>query len=139
MKEIIHTVEIGASPTKVYDALATEKGLAGWWTKKARVDGDLIHFTFEGTFNPVLRVDQSESAKLVAWSYVSGAEPWTGSTIRFEMAEQDGKTGLLFRHRYGQDLPDEMFGVFNFNWAHYLDSLRLLCETGTGAPFGAKA
>jgi hypothetical protein len=28
-------------------------------------------------------------------------------------------------------------GVFNYNWAHYLESLRLLCSTGTGKPFRA--
>jgi len=137
MREIIHAVEVGAPPAKVERALTTQEGLAGWWTTKVRVDGDLIRFTFEGDFNPVMRVDQREPGKLVAWSYDSGAEPWAGSTFRFELAEREGKTGVLFRHRYGQELPDEMFGMFNFNWAHYLDSLRLLCETGAGTPFAA--
>jgi hypothetical protein len=62
-----------------------------------------------------------------------------GSTIRFEFGERDGKTGVLFRHRYGRNLPDEVFGVFNFNWAYYLESLRLLCETGSGKPFQPEA
>ena len=133
MQDIIHTVEVAASPAAVDRAITTQDGLAAWWTKKVRKEGDRIHFTFERGFNPVMRVEQHEPGKLVAWSTES--EPWTGSTIRFELAERDGKTGLLFHHRYAQELPDEMFGVFNFNWAYYLESLRLFCETGTGKPF----
>jgi uncharacterized protein YndB with AHSA1/START domain len=133
MREIIHTVEVAVAPAVVEQALTTREGLSAWWTKKVEKEGELIRFTFEKGFNPVMRVDHHEAGKLIAWSAESA--PWTGSTIRFELAERDGKTGLLFRHRYAQELPDDMFGVFNFNWAYYLESLRLYCETGTGKPF----
>jgi uncharacterized protein YndB with AHSA1/START domain len=135
MREIIHAVDIGAPVADVERALTTRDGLAAWWTTGVQVDGDRIRFTFEGDFNPVMRVDQVEPGKLVAWALDSGAEPWTGSTFRFELGDRDGKTGLLFRHRYGTDLPDEVYGMFNFNWGYYLESLRLFCETGTGKPF----
>ena len=29
------------------------------------------------------------------------------------------------------------YGIYNFNWGCYLESLRLYCETGTGKPFQA--
>lgn len=135
MRDIIHAVEIEAPVASVEEAITTRSGLSRWWTTGVDVDGDRISFTFEKGFNPVMRVEQREPGKVVAWALESGADPWAGSTIRFELGERDGKTGLLFRHRYGQDLPDEMFGMFNFNWAHYLESLRLLCETGSGKPF----
>lgn len=133
MREIIHSVEVAAAPGVVEQALTTQEGLSAWWTRRVELEGELIRFTFEKGFNPVMRVDQHEAGKLVAWSTESA--PWTGSTIRFELSERDGKTGVLFRHQYAQDLPDEMFGVFNFNWAYYLESLRLFCETGSGKPF----
>lgn len=135
MKEIIHTVEIDAPVASVEQAITTEPGLSGWWTRGVSVDGDRISFTFEKGFNPTMRVEEREPGKLVAWVPESGAEPWAGSTIRFELGERDEKTGVLFRHRYGQELPDEVFGIFNFNWGYYLESLRLLCETGSGKPF----
>ena len=135
MKEIIHSLEVEAPVASVEEALTTERGLSRWWTAGVAVVDDRISFTFEKGFNPVMRVDHHEAGKLVAWAPESGAEPWMGSTIRFELGERDGRTGILFRHRYGQDLPDEMFGVFNFNWAYYLESLRQLCEEGTGKPF----
>jgi uncharacterized protein YndB with AHSA1/START domain len=135
MREIIHAVDIAAPVADVERALTTRAGLAAWWSREVAVDGDLIRFTFEGDFNPVMRIDHLDPGKLVAWAYDSGAEPWTGSTFRFELGEKDGKTGVLFRHRYGMDLPDDVYGMFNFNWAYYLESLRLSCETGTGKPF----
>jgi uncharacterized protein YndB with AHSA1/START domain len=138
VKEIIHTVEIGSPVASVEEALTTQVGLAGWWTTGVDVESDRISLTFEKGFNPVMRLEQREPGKLVAWEPESGADPWMGSTIRFELGERDGKTGLLFRHRYRRDLPDEVFGVFNFNWGYYLESLRLLCETGSGKPFQAE-
>jgi uncharacterized protein YndB with AHSA1/START domain len=133
MREIIHSVEVAADPEVVEQAITTREGLSAWWTRRVEPEGDSIRFTFEKGFNPLMRVDQHEAGKLVAWSTESA--PWRGSAIRFELSERDGRTGLLFRHRYALDLPDEMFGVFNFNWAYYLESLRLFCETGSGKPF----
>jgi uncharacterized protein YndB with AHSA1/START domain len=135
MREIIHTVEVAAAPAAVDRALTTQDGLSAWWTREVREEDGLIRFTFEKDFNPVMRVEQHEPGKVVSWSTESGAEPWAGSTIRFELTEREEKTSLLFRHRYGSDLSDEVFGVFNFNWAYYLESLRLFCETGTGKSF----
>jgi uncharacterized protein YndB with AHSA1/START domain len=133
MREIIHSVEVAADAEVLDEAITTREGLSQWWTKKVEKDGDRIRFTFEKGFNPVMRVEQHEPGKVVAWSTES--EPWTESSIRFELAEREGKTGVLFRHQYAHELPDEMFGVFNFNWAYYLESLRLFCETGSGKPF----
>ena len=135
MKEIIHNLEIDAPIGSVERALTTQESLSSWWTTGVAVDGDRISFTFEDGFNPVMRVDRRAPGQLVAWVPETGADPWMGSTIRFEIGERNGKTAILFRHRYGQDLPDEVFGIFNYNWAYYLDSLRLLCETGQGKPF----
>ncbi len=38
MKTIIHVVDTDAPPEKVYAALTTEKGLAGWWTTIVKAD-----------------------------------------------------------------------------------------------------
>ena len=36
-----------------------------------------------------------------------------------------------------RELSDDAYGTYNFNWGYYLESLRLLGETGTGKPFQA--
>ena len=35
MPDIVHTVEIATTPDRLYDALTTQGGLAGWWTPQA--------------------------------------------------------------------------------------------------------
>jgi uncharacterized protein YndB with AHSA1/START domain len=135
VKEIIHALEVHAPPSEVFRALTTEQGLSGRWTSGVRVDGDLVRFTFEDPFHPIMRVTQVEDGKLVAWAFEGGHEPWNGSTFRFDLQERDGTTAVLFRMSYGQELPDEQYGVYNYNWAYYLESLRLLCQEGSGKPF----
>jgi hypothetical protein len=41
----------------------------------------------------------------------------------------------MFTQIYAQELSDEVYGTYNFNWGYYLQSLKLLCETGMGTPF----
>src|SRR5262249_28032029 len=50
-----------------------------------------------------------------------------------------GETGLTFVQVYAQELSDEVYGTYNFNWGYYLGSLKSLCETGTGTPFQASS
>jgi uncharacterized protein YndB with AHSA1/START domain len=135
VKEIIHAFQIGAPSGDVFRALTTEEGLSGWWTTGVRVDGDVVRFTFEDPFHPVMRVTERDEPLAVAWAFESGHEPWTGSTFRFDLQERGGTTAVLFRMSYGQEFPDEQYGFYNFNWGYYLESLRLLAEEGSGKPF----
>jgi hypothetical protein len=48
-----------------------------------------------------------------------------------------GGTRLRFWQEYAVELADDYYGAYNFNWGYYLESLRLLCATGTGKPFPA--
>ena len=41
---------------------------------------------------------------------------------------------LFFRQEYAQELSDEEYGRYNFNWGYCLHSLKRLCETGEGTP-----
>jgi uncharacterized protein YndB with AHSA1/START domain len=135
VKEIIHAFQVGAPRSEVFRALTTEDGLSGWWTTKVRVEGDVVRFTFEDPFHPVMRVVEREEPGVLAWALDGGHEPWNGSMFRFDLQKGDGRTAVLFRMSYGQELADEQYGVYNYNWAYYLDSLRLLCEEGRGKPF----
>ena len=71
----------------------------------------------------------------MSWTCVGGAEQWAGASIRFDVQNQEGGSRLVFRQGYGTEIDEESFGVYNFNWAYYLESLRNYCETGTGKPF----
>ena len=36
MADIVHRIGINAPATKVYDAVATAQGVAGWWTRETK-------------------------------------------------------------------------------------------------------
>jgi len=46
-------------------------------------------------------------------------------------------TVVRFWENYARELSDDAYGTYNFNWGYYLESLRLLGETGTGKPLQA--
>ena len=57
--DIIHSLDIEATPERLYDAIAKQEGLAGWWTPQAtaeRREGAINEFRFEPGFTLALRV-----------------------------------------------------------------------------------
>jgi uncharacterized protein YndB with AHSA1/START domain len=139
-KNMVHHVfEIASPPETVFDALTTTVGLAGWWNTTARASarsvGGLISVSFDG-FSPQMQVTRIDPPRSLTWQGLGPNPAWGDSnTLRVELeATQDG-TVVHFWHELGAELND--FGTTNFNWGYYLDSLRLLCETGAGKPFRA--
>jgi uncharacterized protein YndB with AHSA1/START domain len=138
MRTIHHVVDIAAPPATVYRNLTTAQGLAAWWTKKVVADeavGGKVEFMFMPGFNPTMRIVDLEPARRVKWECVDGVELWRGDTFEFELEARDPGTRLRFWQQYATELPDDDYGSFNFNWAYYLESLRLLCADGAGKPF----
>ena len=138
MKTIIHAVHIHAAPNTVYDALTTAEGLSKWWTTQVAIDagtGGVIWFTFHGDFHPHMQQTALEPHRLVRWSCVAGHPNWQNNTFSFTLEERKDETLLGFVQEYAQELSDEVYGTYNFNWGYYLNSLKQLCETGMEMPF----
>jgi uncharacterized protein YndB with AHSA1/START domain len=142
MNIIHHVLDVDAPASTIWSALTDPEGLAGWWSTKlnmpsAEVGAD-IHWTFGGDFNPVTRITALEDQREVDWLCVSGHEPWQDNTFRFQMERlDDSRTKLRFWQIYAVELEDDYYGVYNYNWGYYLESLRLFCTTGEGKPFKA--
>lgn len=139
-QRIVHAVEIAAPPAKVRAALATAEGLRGWWSTRVETaeSPHAQHFTFMEGFNPVMTVEVDEPDH-IAWRCTAGAELWQGDPIEFRLQASDTGTQLLFTQEYTSSVPDEVYGMFNYNWAYYLESLRLLCTEGAGKPHDGAA
>jgi uncharacterized protein YndB with AHSA1/START domain len=137
MKRIVHFVHIRAATEKVYRALTTEEGLAGWWSTAVRVrpGGGVMSFRFTGDFNPDMEPTELEPNRRVEWRCVGGHDNWRDSTFSFDLRDAGGGAELLFVQTYERELSDEVYGAYNFNWGYYLGSLKRLCETGEGTPF----
>jgi uncharacterized protein YndB with AHSA1/START domain len=108
MKQIIHAVLIHhVAPSAVFEALTTEAGLRGWWTKQVAVEegvGGIIRFTFGGDFNPQMKQVTLDRDRRVVWQCVDGHANWLDNTFTFSLEERNGETMLLFAQDYAREL-----------------------------------
>ncbi|MDX6250847.1 MAG: hypothetical protein QOF10_4207, partial [Kribbellaceae bacterium] len=136
MVDILHRVGVKSSSLdEVYGALTTVEGLSAWWTDATRGDTEVdgvLQFRFrEGGFDMVVR--ELEPAKHVLWEVVDGPAEWVGTTVSFDLKQEDDYTIILFKHE-GWREPVEFMHHCSTKWATFLLSLKSLVETGKGAP-----
>lgn len=136
MPDILHRIGIqGGTPEQVYDALTTLDGLRGWWTEDTTGStdtGGVIQFRFPpGGFDMLVR--EQVPGKRVTWEVVDGPEEWIGTTIEWELRQDDDFTIILFSHQ-GWREPVEFMHHCSTKWATYLVSMKSLLETGQGRP-----
>jgi uncharacterized protein YndB with AHSA1/START domain len=140
MFDILHRVGIKTSPDKVYQALATPEGVAGWWTAETTGDkkaGGMIKFRFSehgrelGVFDS--KILDLQPNRRVEWQVVNGPDEWVGTKICFELKQEGDYTIVMFKHA-GWKEPVEFMYHCNTKWATFLMSLKSLGETGKGQP-----
>lgn len=136
MKTIIHHVMIKAPVAKVHEALVTPRELSSWWTTNVSKDGDVLEFYFMDGMGPHMKIVKNNDAH-VTWRCIDGHDNWQDDAFTFDLNEAEGVTHLMFRQHYTVEQPDEVYGMYNYNWGFYMDSLREYCENGTGRPFQA--
>jgi len=139
--DIVHRIGIKAPATKVYEALATVQGVAGWWTREttgsSKVGGKL-NVRFRHKDGKEIGQMDFEMTKLdpsreVRWRFLSGPPEWVGTDATFELTQDGDMTILVFGHRNWKE-PVEFMAHCSMKWAVFLMSLRELVETGKGKP-----
>lgn len=141
MQKIIHVLTIKSDPNKVFEAIATAEGLSQWWSTNVRSEekiGGIVDFTFVEDFNPNMKITALQRPLQVKWECVAGHEPWEDNKFSFKLTEDNGLTQLIFIQEYAKEISDEAYGVYNYNWAYYLHSLKQYCESGEGKPHSPK-
>jgi len=140
MVDIIHRIGIKALPAKVYDALATVDGVAGWWTTDTTGESKV-----GGVFTTVFRDHGAEKGRMdfdvlelnpgkhVHWRVKAGPPEWVGTDVTFSLAHEGDQTVILFGHRNWRE-PVDFMAHCSMKWATFLLSLRELVETGQGKP-----
>ena len=139
MASIKHLFHIDAPRQKVYEAISTIEGLKNWWTRQTTggsQPGDVIAFRF-GEPGMDFKVSGLKKDVEVSWECVAGFDDWIGTTITFQLDENDSKTRVRFSHD-GWKITNDHYAGCNFSWGRYMESLRQYCQTGEGAPFGSK-
>lgn len=141
MVDILHRIGIKAPLPKVYEALATREGLAGWWTNDTRGAskvGEILNFHFTnkageeiGRFD--MKVLELVPNQRVRWEVVGGLGEWIGTKISFDLKVEDEYVVVLFRHADWKE-PSEGMHHCSTKWAIFMMSLKTLCESGQGNP-----
>jgi uncharacterized protein YndB with AHSA1/START domain len=138
MPDIRHRVGIAAPQPRVYEMLATQGGLAEFWTSQVEGDtgvGGKLRFFF-GRPEPsaVMEVIELSPDQRVRWRCVEGPPHWVGTTITFDLKDVDGETVLLFTHADWRE-PVEFMHHCSTKWATVLLGLRTGLEGGAFTAF----
>ena len=142
MVDIVHRVATQAPISKVYAALATIDGIAGWWTRETTGEstvGGKINTTFHIPDGKELGKISFEVVALkpnqqVRWRFIDGGPPeWLGSEAIFTLFQAGDYTVVHFAHR-GWKEEVEFTAHCSTKWAIFLMSLKELVETGKGRP-----
>lgn len=141
MIDIIHRIGIKAPISKVYAAVSTVEGVAGWWTKDAvgeskRGGAVQVHFrsaSGEAIGKVAFDFIELNPSNEVRWRITSGPEEWVGTDVTFALSQDGDYTVILFGHRNWREAI-EFTAHCSMKWATFLLSLRQFVETGTGRP-----
>ncbi len=135
-KNIYHRLLIEAPVEKVYEAITTQKGLAGWWTTETIAKpevGSIMKFSF-GDYHKEIKIEELKPYSKVKWLCLKAFPEWIGTTLTFEL-EPHAKGSVLFFHHDGWKEYSNEFASCSYDWALFFRSLKFLCETGKGFPY----
>jgi uncharacterized protein YndB with AHSA1/START domain len=138
VKQILHVFDVQASKETVFRAISSLQGLAEWWTTDVSGEqtvGGTILFHFGGDFNPHMEITHLAQNHSTKWKCTGGHDKWLSSLFTFSLKDQESQTRVMFQQEYATELSDDDYGIYNFNWGYYLESLRLYCENGEGKPY----
>lgn len=110
MVHIKHRIGIKAPVNKVYQAVSTLEGIAGWWTldtKGTSAVGQTMALLFhspEGKEIGIMQIELKDLQpdKKVHWYCRDGPAEWIGTEVTFDLSQQDGYTIVLFSHHNGK-------------------------------------
>ncbi len=141
MVDIIHRIGIKAPISKVYAALSTAPGVAGWWTRETTGEstpGGTVQVLFRDAGGKEIgkmafEMSRLEPNQAVRWHFKAGPDEWLGTDVTFDLTQDGDTTLILFGHRNWRE-PVEFMAHCSMKWATFLLSLRDLVETGKGKP-----
>jgi uncharacterized protein YndB with AHSA1/START domain len=138
MASIKHLFHISTPREKVYKEVSTAEGAAKWWTTATHGDDKvggtlLVPFGVHATMK--FKVKELKPNEKVVWECMDGNPDWVGTTLTFALDENEGKTRVRFEHTGWKEAGDH-YANCCFSWGRYMESLRQLCQTGKGMPFG---
>jgi uncharacterized protein YndB with AHSA1/START domain len=139
MARIVFELDIEAQPERIVDALDSERGIAGWWTRDvtfAGGPGSTMTLGFPVAPRPFeLRVDEV-SAQRVRWSSIGEFPPhWQGTEVAWTLRPSANGHGTTVHFAHDGWASDEgPLPNAAMTWGTLMTSLKSYVETGAGTP-----
>jgi len=137
------TLLVDQTPGEVFRAI---NNVRGWWTEDMEGNSKKMNDEFTVRFFDDIHVSTQKLVevvpkKKVVWlvtksqlNFLDNKKEWTGTKIRFELAENDGKTQIHFTH-LGLVPESECYKDCSVGWKRYITgSLLPLITIGKGMP-----
>jgi len=139
MADIVHMIQITASPGSVYELVATGTGFAQWWAEDVveREDGAVELGFFDRATLYRLRPVVLRPGELASWRCETGDE-WQGTTIEFALEPAKSGATLRFGHR-GWRAPTDYFVSCNTTWGGLMFRLKAAAEGRAPGPLFSRS
>ena len=140
MTDILHDLVIKAPRARVFQAIATPEGLDRWWTLRSSGRAELgatweLYFGEPHDWRAVVtRCRPGEAFEL---GLTRADAEWSGTSVRFTLAEHDDLTALRFAH-VGWPSSSAHCRTSSYCWAMYLRLLRRWLELGETVPYALR-
>jgi len=137
MPDLNHSVPVSAPPAKVYDAVATEKGMQGWWTADTRLDPKKegkAEFGFDNRAAVFrMTIEALEPGKSVRMICHGEHPEWNGTRLEWTILPDGGGSILNFVHRGWREMTP-FCASCNSTWGELMYRLKGYVESGRPAP-----
>lgn len=140
--DIIHKFEIKTSVEAAYNAVTTEKGINGWWSKDCDIpdkEGETMKVRFtEHNVEMGFKVEELTPLKRVKWLCTENPNPaFLNTTIQFDIEKSEGGVLFTFSH---VNWDAQWEGKVNYeqskqSWEHFMASFKSFLENGQGQPW----
>lgn len=137
MPDLLHSIPINASPKDVYDAVATQTGMQGWWTRDTKMDervGGKAEFGFNKrgmVFRMV--VDALEPGRTVRMSCSGDHPEWAGTSLEWRVEATPEGSILRFSHCGWREVTP-FAATCNSTWGELMYRLKSYVETRRANP-----
>lgn len=137
MPDIHHEIKISAPPGRVFEALSTRAGVAGWHTPSASGTGEPgTEWRFAFADGPEFdwAIETSDAPRLVRWRCTRGPGDSIDTTATFTLSATDDGRTLVEHVHAGWPGTHGNYRKCNTLWGVLLHHLRTYAETGDAAP-----
>jgi len=137
MADLYHYFPINATLEKVFESVATPRGLDIWWSKSSTgkpAIGEIYGLFFGAGYNWEAIVSIFAPNKEFELTMTKADSDWMNSKVGFSLTGKNNITEVHFYHT-GWKEDNEHYRISNYCWAMYLRIMKRHLEFGEEVPY----